>query len=129
MAHSLEDGSHLKGSPRSRLSCTSVEEMRLFNRTAVRQKCMSEISGPFLTDLDSRAAVKGSRDPLGAQAGMDAIRTTRCWKPHNGYYFGARLHDASARLLLGGARVSGAWARFRTCDVLEVGTARSLLEG
>lgn len=29
---------------------------------------MSERSGPFLTDLDSRAAVKGSRDPLGAQA-------------------------------------------------------------
>jgi hypothetical protein len=26
------------------------------------------ISGPFLTDLDSRAAVKGSRDPLGIQS-------------------------------------------------------------
>ena len=29
---------------------------------------MSEHPTPFLTDLDSRAAVKGSRDPLGAQA-------------------------------------------------------------
>jgi hypothetical protein len=29
---------------------------------------MNEPSIPFLTDLDSRAAVKGSRDPLGAQA-------------------------------------------------------------
>lgn len=29
---------------------------------------MSKLSTPFLTDLDSRAAVKGSRDPLGAQA-------------------------------------------------------------
>src|SRR5258707_13712913 len=29
---------------------------------------MSELLTPFLTDLDSRAAVKGSRDPLGAQA-------------------------------------------------------------
>ena len=25
---------------------------------------MSDLSGPFLTDLDSRAQVKGSRDPL-----------------------------------------------------------------
>ena len=26
------------------------------------------MSGPFLTALDSRGAVKGSRDPLGAQS-------------------------------------------------------------
>ena len=28
---------------------------------------MNNLTGPFLTDLDDRARVKGSRDPLGAQ--------------------------------------------------------------
>jgi hypothetical protein len=29
---------------------------------------MGDFLGPFLTDLDARAQVKGSRDPLGAQS-------------------------------------------------------------
>lgn len=64
------------------------------------------LSTPFLTDLDSRAAVKGSRDPLGIQqiwtrlgrhvvgnltTGSDSVRdfTTLLL----GYYFAARIAD------------------------------------
>ncbi len=58
------------------------------------------MSGPFLTDIDSRAAVKGSRDPLGIPVDLDPLRSPCRRQPHDGEHLAARLHGAPARLLL-----------------------------
>src|SRR3954468_4586022 len=64
------------------------------------------LTEPFLTDLDSRAAVKGSRDPLGVQAiwsrfGRQVVgnltTVTRSGRAFTvlllGYYFAERVTD------------------------------------